>query len=221
MALDQSAALDLLGELKLTDVTDRIRVAIETLYQELIDAEATAFIGAGPFERATDRTALRNGTRSRTLTTTTGDLDLRIEEAAAGVVLSGSAGTAPPGRPGTVRGRDGSVRPRRFDPESRRPGEGPRRGHRDLEVGSIADLRGSARAWTQRWRNSVIGFWPCRTSRMCSSTRPTAKRGGGTGSCPRPSSSRSGWPPTGAGKCSASTLVTARTRASRPASCGR
>ncbi|MEC5152561.1 transposase-like protein [Cryobacterium psychrotolerans] len=52
MALDQSALLNLLGELKLTDVTDRIRVATETLYQELIDAEATAFIGAAPFERS-------------------------------------------------------------------------------------------------------------------------------------------------------------------------
>ncbi len=51
MALDQSALLELLGELKLTDVGDRIRVATETLYQELIDAEAAAFIGAGPFER--------------------------------------------------------------------------------------------------------------------------------------------------------------------------
>ena len=30
-----------------TDVTDRIRVATETLYQGLIDAEAAAFIGAG------------------------------------------------------------------------------------------------------------------------------------------------------------------------------
>ena len=37
MALDQSALLDLLGELKLTDVTDRIRVATETLYRELIE----------------------------------------------------------------------------------------------------------------------------------------------------------------------------------------
>ena len=36
-ALDQSALLDLLGELKLTDVTDRIRVATETLYQGLIE----------------------------------------------------------------------------------------------------------------------------------------------------------------------------------------
>jgi putative transposase len=78
MALDQSALLDLLAQLKLTDVTDRIRSATETLYQELIDAEATAFIGAGPFERTTDRTTQRNGSRPRTLTTTTGDLDLRI-----------------------------------------------------------------------------------------------------------------------------------------------
>src|SRR5215207_1122992 len=78
MALDQSALLELLGELKLTDVTDRIRVATETLYQELIDAEATAFIGAAPFERTPARTAQRNGTRPRTLTTTAGDLELRI-----------------------------------------------------------------------------------------------------------------------------------------------
>jgi putative transposase len=78
MALDQSALLELLAQLKLTDVTDRIRSATETLYQELIDAEATVFIGAGPFERSADRNALRNGSRPRTLTTTAGDLDLRI-----------------------------------------------------------------------------------------------------------------------------------------------
>ncbi len=78
MALDQSALLELLGELKLTDVTDRIRVATETLYQELIDAEASAFIGAAPFERSAARTTQRNGTRPRTLTTTAGELDLRL-----------------------------------------------------------------------------------------------------------------------------------------------
>jgi transposase-like protein len=84
MAMDQSALLDLLAQLKLTDVTDRIRVATETLYQELIDAEATAFIGAAPFERSVDRTALRNGSRPRTLTTTAGDLDLKIPKLRAG-----------------------------------------------------------------------------------------------------------------------------------------
>jgi putative transposase len=78
MALDQSALLDLLAQLKLTDVTDRVRSATEKLYQELIDAEATAFIGAGPFERTADRTTHRNGSRPRTLSTTAGDLELSI-----------------------------------------------------------------------------------------------------------------------------------------------
>jgi len=78
MALDQSALLDLLAELKLTHVPDRIRVATETLYQALINAEATALIGAAPFERSEDRTTQRNGTRPRVLTTTAGDLSLRI-----------------------------------------------------------------------------------------------------------------------------------------------
>lgn len=78
MALDRSALLELLGELKLADVTDRIRVTTETLYQELIDAEAAAFIGAAPFERSPDRVAQRNGTRPRTLTTSAGDLVLRL-----------------------------------------------------------------------------------------------------------------------------------------------
>jgi putative transposase len=78
MALDQSALLELLGELKLTDVSDRIRVATETLYQELIDAEAAAFIGAAPYERTDTRTTQRNGTRPRSLTTTAGQLELRV-----------------------------------------------------------------------------------------------------------------------------------------------
>jgi transposase-like protein len=78
MALDQFALLELLSELKLTNVTDRIRVATETLYQVLIDAGATAFIGAAPFQRTGDRTTHRNGTRSRTLSTTAGHLDLNI-----------------------------------------------------------------------------------------------------------------------------------------------
>lgn len=84
MALDQSALLDLLAQLKLADVTDRIRSATETLYQELIDAEASALIGAAPFERSTERTTHRNGTRSRTLSTTAGDLDLKIPKLRAG-----------------------------------------------------------------------------------------------------------------------------------------
>ena len=78
MALDQSALLELLEALKLADVDDRIRAATQTLYQALIEAELTATIGAGPHERTDARTAQRNGSRPRTLTTTAGDLELRI-----------------------------------------------------------------------------------------------------------------------------------------------
>ena len=49
MALDQSALLDLLGKLKLTDITDRIRVATETLYQELIGAASYRVHWRQPF----------------------------------------------------------------------------------------------------------------------------------------------------------------------------
>jgi putative transposase len=78
MTLDQSALLEVLDALKAADVNDRVRQAAETIYQALIEAELTAVIGAAPFERNTGRSAQRNGHRPRTLTTTAGDLDLRI-----------------------------------------------------------------------------------------------------------------------------------------------
>ena len=78
MALDHSALLEVLDALKAAEVDDRIRAAAQTIYQALIDAELTAVIGAGPWERSDTRTAQRNGSRSRILTTTAGDLELRI-----------------------------------------------------------------------------------------------------------------------------------------------
>jgi len=82
--MDQSALLETLEVLKDADVGDRIRLATEKLYQELIDAEATAVIGAGPWQRSLERTAQRNGTRAKTLTTTAGDLELRIPKLRSG-----------------------------------------------------------------------------------------------------------------------------------------
>src|SRR5688500_14617226 len=84
MALDQSALIELLEALKVADVDDRIRTATGALYQALIEAELTAVIGAGPHERSETRTAQRNGSRPRTLTTTAGDLELRIPKLRAG-----------------------------------------------------------------------------------------------------------------------------------------
>ena len=56
MALDQSALLEVLDALQAADVEDRIRQAATTIYQALIDAELTAVIGAGPWERTAERT---------------------------------------------------------------------------------------------------------------------------------------------------------------------
>jgi putative transposase len=59
-------------------VDDRVRVAAQTIYQALIDAELTAVIGAGPWEHTAERTGLRNGYRPRVLSTPAGDLELSI-----------------------------------------------------------------------------------------------------------------------------------------------
>ena len=78
MAMDQSALLEVLEALKVADVDDRVRQATQTLYQALIDAELTGVIGAGRWERTDARVAHRNGSRARMLSTTAGDLELRI-----------------------------------------------------------------------------------------------------------------------------------------------
>ena len=78
MALDQSALLEVLEALKAAEVDDRIRQAAETIYQALIEAELSSVIGAFPHQRTETRTGQRNGYRARTLSTTAGDLELKI-----------------------------------------------------------------------------------------------------------------------------------------------
>ncbi len=84
MALSQSALLEILDAIKEADVADRVRESAATIYQALIEAELTSVIGAEPHERSDARTGQRNGHRPRTLSTTAGDLDLRIPKLRAG-----------------------------------------------------------------------------------------------------------------------------------------
>jgi putative transposase len=84
MALDQSALLELLDVLKAADAGDVVRRAVESVFQALIDAEATAAIGAGPHQRTDARVAQRNGYRDRLATTAAGDVELRIPKLRAG-----------------------------------------------------------------------------------------------------------------------------------------
>jgi len=61
MALSQSALLDLVEELKTTDASELMRRMLATMLPALIDAEASAFIGALPHERSDARTTQRKG----------------------------------------------------------------------------------------------------------------------------------------------------------------
>lgn len=56
MALDQSALSDLSAALKSGEVIDLVREAVRLVCQELIEAEATAQIGAGLYGRSETRT---------------------------------------------------------------------------------------------------------------------------------------------------------------------
>ena len=84
MALSQSALLDLLAALDAADGVERVRLSLQRMYQELIEAEATEHIGAGLHERTDARLTQRNGHRSRVLSTTAGDLELAIPKLRAG-----------------------------------------------------------------------------------------------------------------------------------------
>jgi putative transposase len=78
MTLNQSALLELLGVLRTADGGDLMRQMLGFMLQALVDAEATATIGAEPHQRTPDRKAQRNGTRPKTVSTTAGDLTVKI-----------------------------------------------------------------------------------------------------------------------------------------------
>ena len=221
MALSQSALLEVLDALKASDSTDVIRNAVQLMLQQLIDAEATAFIGAEPHQRTEERITQRNGTRAKTLTTAAGDLDLLDHQAPPGYVLPLAAGTTPPDRPGAVRGDHGGLRHRRIDAQGRRPGQGPGRGHRYLQVRGLADLRRPRRAGRRfADRHSLGDRISLRVPRRDLLQGPRRWRRNGTGSGgPRRSWSPPVSPPTGAVRSSGSRSVTPRTVPSGPRSC--
>ena len=78
MTLDQSALLELSEALRSADSGELMRRLLHTMLQALIDAEATAQIGAAPHERTAARTTRRNGTREKLVATTAGDLTVKI-----------------------------------------------------------------------------------------------------------------------------------------------
>jgi len=78
MAFNQFDLSELLDAVRAGGDIDLIRTSVEAVLQALIDAEATAFIGAEPHERTDTRTNQRNGSRPRLLATKAGDVNLAI-----------------------------------------------------------------------------------------------------------------------------------------------
>jgi putative transposase len=84
MALDQSALIELVETLTGADDGELMRKMLTAMLQALVDAEATAHIGAEPHERTETRTTQRNGTREKVVTTGTGDVMVRIPKTRTG-----------------------------------------------------------------------------------------------------------------------------------------
>ena len=78
MALSESDLSELLAALKAGEMTDTVRASLEWILQQLIEAEATAVIGAGPHERTDSRVTQRNGHRPKLVSTAAGDVELAI-----------------------------------------------------------------------------------------------------------------------------------------------
>jgi transposase-like protein len=78
MALSKSALSELLDALRAGGDLDVIREGLAVVLQALIEVEATQHIGADRHERTQQRTAHRNGTRARLLSTKAGDVEPRI-----------------------------------------------------------------------------------------------------------------------------------------------
>lgn len=84
MADLQSALLQLVDALRDAEEGDVMRRVLGAGLQMLIDAEATAHIGADRHERTTARTTQRNGTRDKTVSTAAGDVTVKIPKTRTG-----------------------------------------------------------------------------------------------------------------------------------------
>jgi transposase-like protein len=78
VTLTDSDLSKLLSALQAGEVTDTARASLEWVLQQLIEAEATAVIGAAHGERTDTRTTQRNGHRPKLVSTQAGDVELGI-----------------------------------------------------------------------------------------------------------------------------------------------
>jgi transposase-like protein len=72
------------GKLLEQDDVDALREGVRVLAQIVMDTEVSTQIGAGLYERSSDRAAYRNGYRTRRWDTRTGTIELKIPKVTAG-----------------------------------------------------------------------------------------------------------------------------------------
>ena len=106
-----------------------------------METEVAGLIGAERHGRTGERVAYRNGNRTRMWDTRMGTIELAIPKVTPGTYVPSLLQPRRRGR-ARLRRRAGSVRARRLDAKGRCPGQGSGRG-RDLNVGGLADLRGT------------------------------------------------------------------------------
>ena len=84
MAKHRMDVTTFVGKLMEAEDVDLLREGVRVLAQVLMDAEVSSQIGAELYERTEDRTAQRNGYRSRTWDTRVGTVELKVPKIAPG-----------------------------------------------------------------------------------------------------------------------------------------
>jgi transposase-like protein len=84
MATQRMDVTSFVGKLLEQDDVDTLREGVQLLANLLMDVEVTGQIGAGLYERSSERTAYRNGYRTRRWDTRVGTIELKIPKVTAG-----------------------------------------------------------------------------------------------------------------------------------------
>jgi len=84
MATPRMDITSFVGKLLEQDDVDALREGVRVLAQAVMETEVSGQIGAAPYERSTERTAYRNGYRTRRWDTRVGTIELKIPKVTAG-----------------------------------------------------------------------------------------------------------------------------------------
>src|SRR5215207_9034172 len=148
MATSSMDITSFVGKLLEQDDVDALREGVRVLAQAVMETEVSGQIGAVPYERSSERSAYRNGYRTRRWDTRVGTIKLKIPKVTAGAYF-----------PSLLEPRRRAEKALHavvveayvkgvVDAQGRRPGAGARdRWH--LPLGGVPDLQGARRggAW--------------------------------------------------------------------------